>query len=332
MQKRSAIKPLQTMRGHSGWVRRVVHLPGGRRIFTSSVDGSLALWDLKSGIQIGKKWRDDEDKPEAMIMALSPNGKTVAAGSSDGTMRLWDVEMEKVITKWRGHTRKVESVCWSADGERVVSGSSDTTARIWDVKSGEIMLGPIETGHEYIWVVICSPDTTKIATGGIDNSGNPIKIWDTKTGELLSMIKLETIVFCLAWTSDGKKLISGSYDGSIRIFDTATLRQIAIIGGHKYEVYAISLFQNEQLLASASLDNTVRLWNLDTKLPVGPPLQHTEGVDAAAISTDEKLLVTGCRDHNAYVWDIHDILTEAGLEDPPSIPDASAFISPILYH
>jgi WD40 repeat protein len=63
--------------------------------------------------------------------------------------------------------------------------------------------------------------------------------------------------------SDGKKLISGSYR-QIRIFDTATWQQIAILKCHRHIVSAISLSPNNRLLASASNDSTVHLWNLDT--------------------------------------------------------------------
>jgi len=221
----------------------------------------------------------------------------------------------------------VWSLCWSVDGERVVSGSDDGTIRVWDVESGDTVLGPIKTGHK-VYAVIYSPDTTKIATGGYNE--NALKIWDAKTGNLLSTIKHDFIVYSFAWTSDQKKLITGSYT-SIRIFDTATWQQIAILEGHTHNILCLSLFQNGRLLASVSDDGTARLWNLDTNLPVGPPLlQHGDSVRSAALSNDGKLLVTSCADKNAYVWDIHTILKDAGLEDLLSIPDVSVNRSTIL--
>src|SRR6266481_3527301 len=104
VKKTSAIKPRQTMRGHTGDVNGVAHLPGGRGIITSSYDGSLRRWDLESGAQIGDDWRYNGDEAAVWSLALSPNGKTIASGSRDGTLRLWNVETEKVIAKWTGHT------------------------------------------------------------------------------------------------------------------------------------------------------------------------------------------------------------------------------------
>jgi WD40 repeat protein len=121
-------------------------------------------------------------------------------------------------------------------------------------------------------------------------------------------------------------LIASSYP-SIRIFDTATWQQIAILEGHTFTVDCLSLFQNDRLLASGSDDGTARLWNLDTNLQVGPPLQHEHIVCSAAISADGKQLVTGCGDKNAYVWDIHTTLKGAGLEDLLSIHDVNTSTS-----
>ncbi|KAG2739276.1 WD40 repeat-like protein [Suillus brevipes Sb2] len=314
--KTPEIMPHQTMRGHTDRVHEVAHLPGGRRIITCSSDGSLRLWDLKSGTQIGEDWRDGNGR--VWSMTLSPNGKTIASGSggSDYNVKIWDVETRKVIATWTGHRDVVCALCWSADGERVASGSWDGTARVWDVKRGKNIL-TIKTGHEWVWAVTYSPDSSKLATGG--NEENAVKIWDAKTGELLNTLKHDHRVESLAWTLDGKKLISGSFS-LIRIFDTATWQQIAVLEGHTSFVYGISLSSNNRLLASASWDKTACLWNLDTNLPVGPPLRHENDLRSATLSPDGKVLATACDNNNAYTWDVHAILKEAGLEDllPPT--------------
>ncbi|KAG2336903.1 WD40 repeat-like protein [Suillus weaverae] len=316
----TAIAPRKTMRGHTHQVRGVLHLPGGQRIITCSEDGSLRLWDLESGAQIGDDWRDEGEQAAVFTIALSPNGDCVASGNDDGKVRLWDVETGKVIARWTGHTDWVRSVCWSADGRRVVSGSDDGIARVWDVRSAETVL-TIKTGSQWVLTVIYSPNSTKIATGIHNESG--IKIWDSKTGELLATLKHDYQVWSVvSWTSDGKRLVSASY-GSIRIFDTATWRRIAILEGGTFDVHTLCLSRNGRLLASASDDQTVRLWNLNKSIPVGPPLQHEGNIRCAAFSADGKLLVTGC-DNNMQVWDICGILKQGGFEDLLSLPNVVA--------
>jgi WD40 repeat protein len=314
-------KARQVMQRHSRGVRNVVHLPGGRRIISCSDDGSLRLWDLESGAQIGNDWRDVGDETEVFMTALSPNGNIIASGHSDGMVRLWDVGGEGVITKCIGHTSPVWALCWNADGDRMVTGAEDGKVRVWEVESAETVLGPIESGHEYVHTVIYSPDKSVIGTGGFADSA--VKIWDAETGELLFTIEHDYEVWSLAWTSDGEKLISGSGEVSIGIFDTDTWEQVATLEGHEGAVLAMSLFQNDRLLASASWDQTARLWDLDKNLPVGLALQHEADVISAAISVDGKLLVTSCADNNTWVWDIHTVLKDAGLEHLLSIPNVS---------
>ncbi|KAG2032904.1 WD40-repeat-containing domain protein [Suillus americanus] len=295
------VAPCQTMRGHTDRVKCVVHLPGRRSIITCSFDGSIRLWDLESGAQIGNDWRDEGDRKTGVYkMALSPNGKTVVSGNIDGKVRLWNVETGKIVAKWIGHTEGVLSVCWSADGDRVGSGSWDRTARVWNVKSGETIL-EIKTGHNFVWAVIYSPDQTKIATGGYKESA--VKIWDAKTGELLA-------IPC-----------KHDYTAQLGYLTAATWKQISILEGHTTATWVsgISLSQNNRLLASASDDKTARLWNLDTSLQVGPSLQHRSKVQCAALSSDGNVLVTGCMDNNVYLWDVQAILKEANIKDqlPP---------------
>jgi WD40 repeat protein len=162
-----------------------------------------------------------------------------------------------------------------------------------------------------VYAVKYSPDNTQIATGGYNKIA--AKIWDAKTGKLIATLIHDDIVCSLAWTSDGKKLITAS-DGPIRIFDTATWEQTGTLEGHKDWVNAISLSYNNRLLASTSFDHTARLWNLDTNLPAESPLQHGDKVECAAFSANGRVLVTGGRDKNAYAWDTHAILKQAGLE------------------
>jgi len=323
VKKTTEVKPYQTMRGHTEYVCGVAHLPDGRRIITCSQDGSLRLWERESGAQIGNDWKDDGDEDEAGVLtiALSPNGETVASGNRGGMVKLWNIETRKVIARWTGHTEDVWSVCWSGDGGRVVSGSYDGTARIWDVESGETVLGPITTGHQPTDAVAFSPDASILATGGSEQDG--IKIWDARTGKLLSTLEQDSEVWSLVWTSDQKKLLAGHSNGSITIFNTATWQQIAILENHTDAVFALSLFQNDCLLASASFDKTVRLWNLDTNLPVATPLQHQHSVFHTAFSADGRFLATACMDNNAYVWDVHSILQQAGLQTLLSILNVS---------
>src|ERR1700709_41272 len=167
-----AIRPYSKFEGHTDEVRGVIHLSGEQRMITCSLDGSLRLWNLQTGKQIGNDWRDGESK--VYTIALSPDGKKVVSGSNDAVVRLWDIDMGKVIAKWTGHNSRVWNICWNRDGGRIVSGGNEGTVRVWDVESGKTVLA-IETGLMHVLAVIYSPDTTMIATGG-EGEGENLEI------------------------------------------------------------------------------------------------------------------------------------------------------------
>jgi len=276
------------------------------------------VWNLQSGKQIEKDWGIGGSR-----IALSPDGQKVVSGGPTGDLKLWDINTSKLIAEWTGNTDYVTSVCWSQDGGRVMSGSIDGTARVWDVESGKTVLA-IETELSEVKAAIYSPDMTMIATGGdSEDLKEFIKIWDAKTGKLITNLKGHAgRVYCLAWTADGSAteheemkntLISGSLDFSIRTWNTTTWQQIHVLTGHTSVVSGIAISPNGPILASASWDKTARLWNLENGLPIGSPLKHPRQVECVSFSTDGTLLATGCWDNNAYSWDISGILEEAGL-------------------
>jgi WD40 repeat protein len=149
-----------------------------------------------------------------------------------------------------------------------------------------------------------------------------IKIWDGKTFGLVTTLKGYAAAQCMAWTADGKRLISGSTD-SIVIWNTSTWKQLVVSTGHMRPIHAISISPNERILASASWDRTARLWNIENGQPIGSPLHHAHSVEFVSFSADGKLLATGCGDYNAYTWDVSAIVKEAGSDDLLSDSDVS---------
>jgi WD40 repeat protein len=301
--------PVQKFTGHTEFVTGVIHIPVGRRIVTCSDDGSLRVWSSESGEQIGNDWLDEG---VVVTIALSPDGKKVVTGSRDGAVRLWDIDTGKVFTKWTGHSSYVTSVSWDQD-RQVVSGCHDGTARVWDVASGKTTFGPIETGLTLVRVVH-SPDKPMIATGGYSEKMEFIKIWDTKAGKLITNLKgHKWAVHCLAWTADGRILVSGSFNGEIMVWKTTTWQRTAVLTGHADVVNGIAISPNGRILASASWDKTARFWNLENSQPISPSIQHENLVNCVSFSADGKLLATGCGDNNAYTWDMFAILNDHDL-------------------
>ncbi|KAG2051081.1 tricorn protease domain 2-containing protein [Suillus hirtellus] len=159
--------------------------------------------------------------------------------------------------------------------------------------------------------VCYSPEANMIATGGY----TVLKIWDANTGELLKILDAGSgLIWWLAWTSDGKTLITGGVFAMRFNTATWTVRPVNVCG--KTFINTISLFPNEHgghILACASgapLDKTAQLWNLKTDQPIGTLLHHEHCVNSATFSSDGKLLITSCSDGHIYTWDLTAIVNK----------------------
>jgi dipeptidyl aminopeptidase/acylaminoacyl peptidase len=105
--------------------------PDGRRVVTSSPDGTARFWDSATGARAGKPLVGHAD--EVAIATFSPDGRRVVTASSDMTARIWDAATGAPVgDPLVGHEHRVVSAAFSPDGRRVVTASWDGTARIWD--------------------------------------------------------------------------------------------------------------------------------------------------------------------------------------------------------
>src|SRR5437660_665982 len=95
-------------------------------------------------------------------------------------------------------------------------------------------------------------------------------------------------VYAVGFTPDGKHVITGSFDKTLKMWETATGKDIKTFGGaagHQNLVLALSISNDGQMLASGSSDNTAKIWDIPTSSPL-KEFVHADAVNAVALSPD----------------------------------------------
>jgi WD40 repeat protein/energy-coupling factor transporter ATP-binding protein EcfA2 len=111
-------------------------------------------------------------------------------------------------------------------------------------------------------------------------------------------------VNAVAISPDGKMIVSGSYNKTVRLWDVSGNPIGQPLRGHEDCVNSVAFSLDGKLIISGSDDNTVRLWDIDGN-PIGQPLRgHEDAVNSVAISPDGKLIVSGSSDKTVRLWDI----------------------------
>ena len=283
--------------GHAVPVSWATWSPDGKRIVTTSVDGTARIWDVATAAQL-VVLRGHSDIIQSA--AFSPDGRRIVTASNDKTARIWDAATGAQLAVLSGHGLGVNSAAFSPDGRRVVTASNDKTARIWDSATG-VQLAVLSGHSEVVYSARFSPDAQHIVTA----SDNTAHIWDAASGMQLTVLHGHAdIVQSAEFSLDGRRIVTASDDRTARIWDAATGAQLAVLSGHGHGVNTAAFSPDGRRVVTASNDKTARIWDSATGVQLAVLSGHSEVVYSARFSPDAQHIVTASGDNTARIWDV----------------------------
>jgi WD40 repeat protein/uncharacterized caspase-like protein len=210
---------------------RVALSSDGKLIAGGGRENTIKLWDAATGREL---FTMTGHRKGIWDLAFSPDNKLLASAGSDAAVKLWSVATGQEVKTLGDHTGGVGAIAFSPDGKKLASGSQDRMILISDVETGDS--DGAYLGHQ-AWVnaLAFSPDGKKLASGSEDGE---VRIWQVAArgpqGEP-QVIKrpLQTLsghagsIQSLAFNSDGKLLVSGSRDASMKLWDVLAGKELA---------------------------------------------------------------------------------------------------------
>ena len=229
-------KLIRELKGHTGIVDSIAISPDGKRLASGSADKTVRLWNPQDGKELKNLGSHGNS---VYTVVFSPDGKLLASAGTDGQIKLWDVNAMKEVKTLKGQNGPVLNVVFSPDGGSLVSIGFDRFVHVWSVAGGKEvkrmgltspLSGPTNVGllasppkqaafltalaiigvrdptPDDLYGIAFSRDGKDVVTSGY---GGNVIIWSMADGKLKDSHKLPYGAYCVAFTPDGKHVITG---------------------------------------------------------------------------------------------------------------------------
>ncbi len=312
---------IKTIVGHSNAILFVNLSPDGSYLASGNEDTTIRIWSIDRQ-KIVQTLREHTNR--VWSVNFSPDGRLLASGSADYTIKLWDWQVGNCLKTLRGHHSWVWRVIFSPDGHTLASTSYDQTVKIWDVDTGSC-LNTLQGHKSPVVYADFSPDGKLLVS--CDFSGI-IKLWNPRlpfakrleekadqgaTGENSRDIgDHSNSVWSVTFSTDGKWLVSASYDETIKLWSVENGECLQTFVGHKGPILNAKFSHDERFIISLGVDLSLKIWDVKT----GKCLQSFTDdsgliytldvgiVQLPDLGSSKFVAFTGSLDETIKIWDL----------------------------
>lgn len=185
-------------------------------LITATKDKAAKVFDLKSGAYIGRM------DHAGYVTAMARVGGQLITASQDQSLRVFDIGSRKEVVRLQGHGLPVTSLAVTPDGSKAFSGDGSGQIKMWDLRDAGAYKP--EVVFDGAWSCVIGPDGKRMAVG---TNAKFIEIVDMESRKVVQKLgPFGALVVDTAWSPDGTRVAGGSNDGSFRVFEADSGREV----------------------------------------------------------------------------------------------------------